>query len=156
MKFLIKKFQTRNQWMKAFYVRKFASSRRLRKWFKKWVINDENFVKRNECFYVSNDAIVKEKFIKKHHDNSLSEHFEVQKTLNLIQRKYYWIVCAKQIKMYVKTYNVCQRIKVSRHKFYKKLSFLFISEVSWKKILWILLSICRRASAIKSYIIQFS
>ena len=36
--------------------------------------------------------------------------------------------------MYIKTYNVCQRIKVSRHKFYKKLNSLFILEMFWKKI----------------------
>ena len=36
--------------------------------------------------------------------------------------------------MYVKIYNVCQRIKVLRHKLYKKLSFLSILKVSWKKI----------------------
>ena len=36
--------------------------------------------------------------------------------------------------MYVKIYNVCQRIKVFRHKFYKKLNFLFIFEVFWKEI----------------------
>ena len=134
MKFLIKKLQTRDQWMKKFHVRKFMSSRRLRKRFKKWVINDESLVKCNECFYVSNDAVVKEKIIKKHHDNSLSKHFETQKTLNLIQKKYHWIVCAEQIKTYVRIYNVCQRIKALRHKSYKKLNFLFISEVSWKKI----------------------
>ena len=64
----------------------------------------------------------------------MSEHFETQKTLNLIQKKYHWIVCAKQIKTYVKTYNVCQRIKVSRHKFYEKLSSLLIFKVLWKKI----------------------
>ena len=75
--------------MKTFHVRKFAPSRRLRKRFKKWIINDENFVKCNECLYVSNDAVVKKKFIKKHHDNSLSKHFEIQKTLNLIQKKYH-------------------------------------------------------------------
>ena len=133
MKFLIKKLQTRNQWMKTFHVRKFASSRRLRKQFKKWIINDENLVKRNECFYISNNAVVKKKLIKKHHNDLLSKHFEIQKILNLIQKKYYWAVCAKQIKTYVKTYNVCQRIKISRHKSYKKLNSLFISEVSWKK-----------------------
>ena len=120
--------------MKKFHVKKFVSSRRLRKRFKKWIINDENLVKRNECFYVSNDAVVKEKIIKKHHDDSLSRHFETQKTLNLIQKKYHWVVCAEQIKTYVRTYNVCQRIKVSRHKSYKKLNFLFIFEVSWKEI----------------------
>ena len=84
IKFLIKKFQTRNQWMKIFHVKKFAPSRRLRKQFKKWIVDDENLVKRNKYFYVSNNAIVKEKFIKKHHNDSLSEHFEIQKTLNLI------------------------------------------------------------------------
>ena len=84
MKFLIKKLQTRNQWMKIFYVKKFASFRRLRKRFKKWIIDDEDLVRRNECLYVSNDAIVKKKFIKKHHDDSLSKHFEIQKILNLI------------------------------------------------------------------------
>ena len=84
IKFLIKKLQIRNQWMKKFHVRKFVSSRRLRKRFKKWIINDEDLVKRNECLYVSNNAVVKEKIIKKHHDDSLSRHFETQKTLNLI------------------------------------------------------------------------
>ena len=77
MKFLIKKFQIKNQWMKTFHVKEFASSRRLRKWFKKWIINDENFIKCNEYFYVSDDAIVRKKFIKKHHDDSLLKHFEI-------------------------------------------------------------------------------
>ena len=89
MKFLIKKLQTRDQWMKEFYVRKSVSSRCLRRRFKKWVINDESLVKCNECFYVSNDAVVRKKIIKKHHDDLLSKHFEAQKTLNLIQRKYH-------------------------------------------------------------------
>ena len=60
------------------------SSRRLRKRFKKRIINDENLIKYNKCFYVSNDAVVKRKIIKKHHDHSLLKHFETQKTLNLI------------------------------------------------------------------------
>ena len=38
------------------------------------------------------------------------------------------------MKTYVQTYNVCQRIKVSRHKFYKKLSSLSVPEMPWKEI----------------------
>ena len=38
------------------------------------------------------------------------------------------------MKMYVQTCNVYQRINISCHKFYKKLSFLSVSEMSWKKI----------------------
>ena len=134
MKFLIKKLQARNQWMKKIHVREFASSRRLRKRFQKWIIDDENLVKCNEYFYVFDDAFVKKELIKKHHDDSLSEHFEAQKTLNLIQKKYFWLVCAEQMKTYVQTCNVCQRIKVFKHKFYKKLNSLSVPEVLWKEI----------------------
>ena len=65
------------------------SSYRLRKLFQKSIINDENLVKCIKYFYIFDDAVVKEKLIKKHHDNSLSEHFETQKILNLIQKKYF-------------------------------------------------------------------
>ena len=62
------------------------------------------------------------------------EHFKIQKILNLIQKKYFWFACAKQMKAYVQRCNVCQRIKVLRHKFYKKLNSLSVSEISWKEI----------------------
>ena len=84
MKFLIKEFQTRNQWMKKIYVKKFTPSYRLCKRFQKWIINNKDLVKYNECFYILDNAIVREKLIKKHHDDSLSKHFEIQKALNLI------------------------------------------------------------------------
>ena len=107
MKFLMKELQTRNQWMKKIHVKEFTSFRRLRKRFQKWIIDDENLIKCNECFYILDDAVVKKKLIKKHYNDSLSKHFEPQKILNLIQRKYFWFVCAKQIKMYIQICNVC-------------------------------------------------
>ena len=75
--------------MKKFYVKEFAPSRRLRKQFQKWIINDENFVKDNEYFHVFDDTTIRKEFIKKHYNDSLSEYFEIQKILNLIQRKYF-------------------------------------------------------------------
>ena len=51
-----------------------------------------------------------------------------KKILNLIQKKYLWFVCAKQMKKYIQICIVYQRIKILRHKFYKKL----VSEVSRK------------------------
>ena len=38
------------------------------------------------------------------------------------------------MKAYVQTCNVCQRIKVFKHKFYEKLNFLPVPEVPWKEI----------------------
>ena len=62
------------------------------------------------------------------------KHFEIQKILNLIQKKYFWLVCAKQMKTYIQTYNVCQCIKIFRHKFYEELNSLSVLEVLWKEI----------------------
>ena len=76
MKFLIKKLQTKDQWMKKIHFKESAPSCRLRKRFQKWIINDESLIKRNECLYIFDDAIVKKEFIKKHYNDSLSEHFE--------------------------------------------------------------------------------
>ena len=36
------------------------------------------------------------------------------------------------MKVYIQTCNICQRIKVFRHKFHKKLSSFSVSEVFWK------------------------
>ena len=38
------------------------------------------------------------------------------------------------MKAYVQICNVCQRIKVFKHKSFEKLSFLSVSEMSWKEI----------------------
>ena len=37
------------------------------------------------------------------------------------------------MKAYIQTWNVCQRIKKFRHKFYEKLSFLYVLEILWKE-----------------------
>ena len=117
IKSLIKKLQTKGLWIKKFHIRKSASSRRLRKLFSKWIINDKIFVKYNEHFYVLDDTTVRKNFIQKHHDDLFSKHFEIQKTLNLIQRKYFWLLCKKQTRIYIRICNVCQCIKISRYLF---------------------------------------
>ena len=70
-----------------------------------------------------------EKIINKHHNDFLTKHFDVNKVVNLIQRKFYWFVYAKQIRFYVKICNICQRIKIYCYK------FLSISNIFWKKII---------------------
>ena len=78
---------------------------------------------------------MKQKFICKNHDDSLTKHFEIEKILKLLQRKYYWFVCDEQMRAHVKICDVCQRIKISRHKSYEKFKFLSVSNEFWKKII---------------------
>ena len=50
---------------------------------------DENDVLRHDDkFYVS--KFFRTNVLKQCHDDSLTEHFEIRKILNLIQRRYYW------------------------------------------------------------------
>ena len=111
MKFLIKNFQTRNDLTKKFCAQVSSSRRSRKKRNKTWFINFEEFVKHNERLYVLDDEIVREEIVSKNYDDSLIDHFDVEKTLKLIQRKYFWLDCVKQTIAYVQICNVCQRIK---------------------------------------------
>ena len=100
-----------------------------------WTINFKNLIKHENKLFVFENLTTKEKLICRNHDDSLTEHFNAEKTLKLFQKKYYWSVCEKQIKKYVRFCNVCQRTKVSCHKLYEKLSSLPAFKKSWKKII---------------------
>ena len=86
--------------------------------------------------YVFENAIVRKKFINKNYNDFLIEHFDFEKIVELLQKKYYWIDCVKQTNEYIKICDICQRIKTFRHKSYDKFSFLSISKNFWKKIIW--------------------
>ena len=98
----------------------------------------------DECLYISSS--LRENVIKVNHDNSLIEHFDVKRILELIQRKYYWsnqdrdvleedvehdLDMRTQVKEYCETCAICKRSKVLRHKSYDKLSSFSISKFKW-------------------------
>ena len=58
------------------------------------------------------------------HDNLLMGHFGYARTLELIQRKYYWPHMAKEIKVYMKSCTACQQAKPTHHKPYRELQSL--------------------------------
>ena len=54
----------------------------------------------------------------KNYDNPHAGHFEAHKTLELLQRKYFWPRMAKNIKRYVKDCETCNCTKVACYKPY--------------------------------------
>ena len=50
--------------LKKIRIREFASSRRLRKRFQKWVINDKSLIKCNKYFYILDNAVVRKNSLK--------------------------------------------------------------------------------------------
>ena len=94
--------------------------------------------------YVSSS--LKENVIKANYDNFFADHFEVERILELIRKKYYWLNQERnslernvehdsnmraQIKKYCEICAICKRNKVSRHKLYEKFLFLSVSKFKW-------------------------
>ena len=76
----------------------------------------------------------------RNHDDPLAGHFGVEKTLELLHRKYYWPNPDREdapsgmrqlVREYCESCAVCKRSKASRHKPYEDFQFLFISEFRW-------------------------
>ena len=67
-----------------------------------------------------------------HHNNILAAYFVVDKTRELVGRKYYWPSLRKDVEFYVKGCDVCLTSKTVRHKPYGDLQFLLSPTHQWK------------------------
>ncbi len=72
--------------------------------------------------------------ISRHHDNLLVSDFGIEKTCELIARKYYWLTLQQDDEAYVKDCNVCLALKAVRHKSYGDLQSLPIPTHRWKDL----------------------
>ena len=68
--------------------------------------------------------IIRTKIISRHHNDPHAGHFGVEKTRELIARKYYWPTLQADIEAYVKGCDVCIASKVVSHKPYGDLQSL--------------------------------
>ena len=69
-----------------------------------------------------------------HYDNPLTGHFRIDKTRELIARKYYWSTLRRDIEAYVKGCNVCLAFKAICHKLYRNLQTLPVPTHKWKDL----------------------
>ncbi len=74
--------------------------------------------------YILSDKVIKNELIKLHHDDVLTEHYKVDRIINLLFRKYYWVNIMNNVWKYVALCTVYLRVQVSRHCLYDKLQLL--------------------------------
>ena len=70
-------------------------------------------------FYIP--KIIKTELISRHHDDPLAGYFDIEKTQELVARKYYWETLCHDIKVYVRGCNVCLASKAVKYKPYGNL-----------------------------------
>ena len=68
--------------------------------------------------------IIRTELISRHHDDPLAGHFSIEKTQELVARKYYWPTLRHDINDYVKGCDVCLALKAVRYKLYGDLQSL--------------------------------
>ena len=72
-----------------------------------------------ELIYVL--SAIRTEIIQKHHDDTLTEHFEIDKTMKLISQNYYFSLMRQKMKKYIQQCKQCQKSKSKKHKSYEKL-----------------------------------
>ncbi len=78
--------------------------------------------------------VIRSELISKHHDDPLAGHFGIEKTRELIARKYYWPTLRRDVEVYVKGCDVCLASKAVRHKPYGDLQSLPVPTHRWKDL----------------------
>ena len=68
--------------------------------------------------------VIQTEFINQHHYKSPAEHFGINKTKDLVGRKYYWPSLQRDIEAYIKGYNIYLGLKAVKHKSYGNLQSL--------------------------------
>jgi hypothetical protein len=96
--------------------------------FFKWNIENDLLRWKNKWYILLN--LLKKEFLKQNHDDSYVDHFEHEKTLNLLKRKYFWNNMSKNVKKYVDSCSIYHRVKLVKHKFHDLLQAFSISENS--------------------------
>ena len=69
-----------------------------------------------------------------YHDDQLAGHWGIDKTKELLERKFYWPGLARDVREYVTTCSTCQNIASPRHKPYGKLEPLPVPCGPWQEV----------------------
>ncbi len=94
------------------------------------IVDDVLF--RKDLLWVSENMHMK--LLKKIHDQSFISHSDNQRTIDLVQRFYYWSDHRATIKRYIRNCYTCQQSKTSKDSINELLHSLSISQKRWKNI----------------------
>ncbi len=99
-----------------------------------WRFDQSGLLRRHNSVFVPALPALRNEILEMVHDDPLSGHFGVQKTLELLARCWWWPGMKKSVKEYVETCFICQRTKVKRHRPYGALHPLPQPSGKWKEI----------------------
>ena len=99
-----------------------------------WRFNSEDLLFHNKQVYVSEEESVRAELFKLHYNDVLVRYFSVERTLKLLTQKYYWIDMHTDVKEYVASCDICQRVKVSQYYLYSEMQVLSQLKELWREV----------------------
>ena len=97
-------------------------------------LTDDGLILHHGLIYVPNDEDLFAAILKLIHDHPTAGHFGRFKTVELLSRNYYWPKSTEFVKSYIRTCDLCQRSKPTRHRPYGPLQPLPVPEQPWTSI----------------------
>jgi hypothetical protein len=94
----------------------------------KWNIENDLLRWKNKWYILS--KFFKKEFLKQNYNDSYVDHFEHEKTFDLLKKKYFWNSMNKNVKKYVDFCSTYHRVKLVKYKSHDLLQILSISENS--------------------------
>jgi hypothetical protein len=133
---LIKTLQEKNVFVQTRFKNIETSNKRQCNVFVKsnYILRND-FSKIRERYYVFEKKFLRIELLKRHHDNTLTYHFDVKKIIELFSKKYHWSRMIKYVKFNIKTCDICQRMKTFKHLSYNDLQSFFHFQDSWQEII---------------------
>jgi hypothetical protein len=110
----------------AKFVENSKSSRKSNSWHIK-----NKILHYNEKYYISSEQLRRE-LLRQNSDYSQAEHFEYDKILELLRRKYYWSTMSTDVRDYIDFCTKCVQAKFTEHKSYELLQSLSVLSNSRK------------------------
>lgn len=100
-----------------------------------WTKSPSGIVRRGDAAYVPRDPAIRQEVLRVNHDDPWQGgHFGQRRTHEVIARHYWWPQLRSDINEYIASCDICQRMKVPRHKPYGRLTSLPTPEGPWQDI----------------------
>lgn len=100
-----------------------------------WCVDHAGIVRNDGAVYIPDDMTVKQEILRVNHDDPWQGgHFGRTKTLEVLQRCYWWPQMRRTVDAYIASCDICQRMKAPRHKPYGLLEGLPLPQGPWQDI----------------------
>lgn len=126
MRDLVMDLQRNDDWTQAIVER--LKSKRHGRVSEAWALGSNGELFHKERLFVPAEETAKQEIFRLYHDYPLAGHFGVERTLERIQRKYFWNDITKSVRDHCQSCQVCQLRKPRKHRPYGDLQSLYPSK----------------------------